>query len=695
MVLLAFVPWKWPAANAALLLYLGAHVVTAPSLWRQRPWARKVAVVTALVGIAFGVIAVAGLLLSWAYLRSVYGSFGKGASLVALLIAATAFQLLSLYPALRLKALLAPQGGISQLWRKGIRGVLATFVLLPLVGTAGIHTRFALAAPSPLPRDVVAQALKGARQCLIQKPCAAPSGSGDAHEVYLSAFANGRLQARAHGQGVSLRAAAVQAASRLPDTNAAAQLKLDVVGPAAPVLAWPEALQAMAFDPGRDGLRVKGADANTVVLPDDVIAADVYGESPLLPFLNELRLGVPTPWLAQQLKHPAAGTVERFAVQGFIECEEPPAHVCSVERGVVQVPANTHAAAVAAGQFIVRAQAPDGTFAYVYRPWTNTTPAQGYNEARHAGTAYALAMLEPLAPGHGFLAGSQRALQWLLNHMEPACDGHLCLREGAVARVGPNALALLALVTYQRASGDTTWAKQAADLAAFLLHQQKSNGDLAAVFDVQAGRRVTKAPAQMFATEEAAMALASAARTLQDPTLQTAAVRALDFLTGEKYADFLGRFSYGIDSWTCMAAEALPDDVVKPRWVDFCLGYADFIGRLQFSPDERAGAFTGHYGFSHVLIPQAPAAAGFAEALTAVLALAKRHQRDVHALQTQVERALRALAQDQIRPGNDYLALTPAAAWGGIRRSVVESEVRIDFVQHAASALARGSALGI
>lgn len=264
-----------------------------------------------------------------------------------------------------------------------------------------------------------------------------------------------------------------------------------------------------------------------------------------------------------------------------------------------------------------------------------------------------------------------------------------------MARVGPNALALLALVTYQQASGDSTWIKQAGDVAAFLLQQQKPNGDLVSAFDVVQGQPAAQTPAQMFATEEAAMALASAAQILHDAKLQAAATRALDFLTGEKYSDFLGRFSYGVDSWTCMAVEAWPHDKVKSDWVDFCLGYADFLSRLQFSPSERAGTFTGHYGFSHILIPQAPAAAGFAEALTAVLALAKRDHRDVAALQTQVTRALQALAREQIRPGNDYLAPVPAAAWGGIRRSVVESEVRIDFVQHAASALARGSALGI
>jgi len=224
---------------------------------------------------------------------------------------------------------------------------------------------------------------------------------------------------------------------------------------------------------------------------------------------------------------------------------------------------------------------------------------------------------------------------------------------------------------------------------------QKPSGDLIPAYNIATATPASDMPKQMFATEEAAMAFVSAATPLRDPLLLLTAERALHFLTTEKYSDFLGHFMYGADSWTCMAIAALPSNKVKDAWIDFCLGYADFIGRMQFSESDRGPAFAGHYGFSHVLVPQAPAAAGFAETLTATLAVAREHKRDTAALEHQVRQALQALARDQLRPGNDYLAASPSQAWGAIRRSVVESEVRIDFVQHAASALARGSSLGI
>jgi hypothetical protein len=331
----------------------------------------------------------------------------------------------------------------------------------------------------------------------------------------------------------------------------------------------------------------------------------------------------------------------------------------------------------------------------VYRPWTNTEPPSGYSVARHAGTAYALAMLEALAPGHGFGESSTRAITWLLGQAAPVCGGQLCVREGALAKVGTNSLTLLSIATLIRATGNTQWLPHAQQLAKFLSSLQLPSGDLIPAYNIVAATPESAMPRQMFATEEASMAFASAAAPLNDPLLLLTAEKTLHFLTVEKYSDFLGHFMYGADSWTCMAIAALPSNKVKEEWIDFCLGYADFIGRMQFAESDRGPAFAGHYGFSHVLVPQAPAAAGFAEALTATLAVAREHNRDTRAIEQQVRLSLQALARDQLRPGNDYLAASPPQAWGAIRRSVVESEVRIDFVQHAASALARGSSLGI
>jgi hypothetical protein len=52
------------------------------------------------------------------------------------------------------------------------------------------------------------------------------------------------------------------------------------------------------------------------------------------------------------------------------------------------------------------------------------------------------------------------------------------------------------------------------------------------------------------------------------------------------------------------------------------------------------------------------------------------------------------LLREQLGDDNSYLAARPDLARGGFRRSLVEPEIRIDFVQHAATALGRASQLG-
>ena len=99
-------PWKTPAANLALLAYALAVGAGAPGLWRGARWAWRLAIATCLLGLAAAVVAVSGLVASWAYLRAVYGAFGAGASIASLLLAGMVFQLLGLYPAVRLRALL-------------------------------------------------------------------------------------------------------------------------------------------------------------------------------------------------------------------------------------------------------------------------------------------------------------------------------------------------------------------------------------------------------------------------------------------------------------------------------------------------------------------------------------------------------------------------------------------------------------
>lgn len=708
-VALFAVPWKTPAANAAALAYAAAVAASAPGLLAQRRWAYRLAVLTSLLGLGAGVVVVGGLVLSWAYLRAIWGAFGAGASVVSLLFAAIAFQLLGLYPAVRLRALLRREVRLGS-----ARPALAAVLVLlawPWPAAAVVHAAVALRPVPPLSPDVAGAALRGVRAHWLDPsagidPALAtvPLGPGP---LYLTLWRDGTVRARAVGTGATFGEALARATRDLHDALGGdarnplpngSRLKLDRTVAVGPVLARPAFALSVAVDPGLDGLATDPPEhPRAAVLPDDMLAAAVVGSAPLLPALDELRVGVDAHWLRARL---GGADIHRFRCESWIDGPE---GVQRVHRGQVLAtqPPDLRSAAFASGDFILRRLDDQGRFQYRYDPGRDAElPGGGYSVPRHAGTVYALALLAGQPGGARFGQGLGAAAGWLAGQITGPCgptpDG-ACVTEGDEARLGSSALAAIAFLEIERRLHDSAYASTARGLVAFVRALQRPDGGFAHVFSRGAGRTVTTAPQAMFASEEAALALALAARVQGDTEARAAGQRALAYLIDRKYDFFLGRFIYGADAWTCMAAEELSgtNASLDRRALGFCRGYAAFLARLQYpdAPSEPWRDFAGHYGVGHVMVPQAPAAAGFTEAVLATLGLARRLGADEAPLRAQARGALTALARDQLTAANAYRAAAPARAAGGIRRSLVEPEVRIDFVQHAAAAFVRAAQL--
>jgi hypothetical protein len=451
---------------------------------------------------------------------------------------------------------------------------------------------------------------------------------------------------------------------------------------------WPPIL-ALSVDPGRDGLRRVEGGAERVLLPDDLVRRDRFGNVPILPGLRELRLGLDAGWALGRLG--GGGHLERLRTEGWVEHD---GRALPVDRadtpGPDPTPEALRAAAIAGGDFILRQIQPDGRFHYRYLAFDGTQPADGeYSIPRHAGTVYSLALLARFTGEARFRAGAEKAAAWLVGRIAACGSPELaCVAEGRSAELGSSALTLVAMLEYQRSTGDERYAPVARRLAAFLRSMQRPDGEFHHVFDLRGGRPDPRVR-EMFSSEEAALALVMAHRVLGEDA--GAAERALDYLTGPKYAYFLGRFTYGADAWTCVAADEAWPDLQKPAYLDFCLGYARFLRRIQYDDPGRAG----HYGFGSFMVPQAPAAAGFSEATISTWLLSRNAGAPADDVRAQTRAALGALLHDQVRDDNAWLMRDPAAARGAIRRSVVQQEARIDFTQHAVSALIRGSAAAL
>jgi hypothetical protein len=700
-------PWKAPAANLLGLAYGLAVAAGAPGLWRGARWAWRLGLATCLLGLAAAVVAVSGLVASWAYLRAVYGAFGAGASIASLLIAGMVFQLLGLYPAVRLRALLRRE--VREIVRGGRLAVAAAvaLVLLPVATGAAVQARFALDPLPRLPDQALGQALAVVRALAEgTPPPAAPHLAGlhpGAGPVLATLWQEGERVARGQGAGRDLAGAAAAAGRALRTALVAAgrppvgQIRMDRVVAQGPVLRWPPVAFSLGLDPGLDGL---AAGERVAFLPDDLLRAGVAGSAAPLDQLDELRAGIDVGWMEARLAEVGpGGPLRRLRTEAWVEVG---VGWRRLHRGNVigSGPLSARRAAILAGDFILGQMESDGRFRYRYQPYDGTGAGPGeYSLPRHAGTAYALTLLFAHTGETRFRDGAAASLQWLGRQVGAHCGlGRACLVEpggDGRAPLGHAALTAIALLTYQDHTGDRRYATMARQLLEFLLSMQRPDGELHHLYDVTDGRAVDSPPG-MFASEQAALALVLGQRIFEDGRMLGAAERALDFLTLRKHDHFLGRFVYGADHWTCLAAEAATPRLAHLHYLEFCRGYARFMGRLQYPADEGpARDFAGHYGFGYLLVPQAPATAGFAEALLSTVALAEHHRRPDRALKDQARAALSALARDQLRPENSYLVRSPARALGGFRRSLVEPEIRIDFVQHAASALVRGPALGL
>jgi hypothetical protein len=195
----------------------------------------------------------------------------------------------------------------------------------------------------------------------------------------------------------------------------------------------------------------------------------------------------------------------------------------------------------------------------------------------------------------------------------------------------------------------------------------------------------------LYYSGEAALALAKLHQILPDEALTAAAERALDYLTGANYDYFLGQFFIGEDHWTCIAAEAAFSFVNKDAYAHFCYAFARMSRRVQVEPDGGPLAdLAGAFGVTPFFLPHNTPAGSRTEANVATYRLSVlRGEPQPDILET-VLRSLRYLVDQQFRPEGMYLFARPDQALGGIGQTPLQPVVRIDYIQHTASAMARG-----
>jgi hypothetical protein len=570
-----------------------------------------------------------------------------------------------------------------------------------------------------------------------------------------SIWLDGRRKARVSGHGDTIAAAAADAATQLSaartlgeldaEQRRAARIQVDLVVARGSLGADRTFLRWLGFtgleeltplDPGVDGIGATVVLAtatpptrDVVLTPGETVESRLLNDRHPVPSIPDWTMGVDLDRadgvLAQRAALPPGGwgqatrTYWRHRTDSFVErpaasrADGPP---LALDRGAPPGPPVTaetlRAGAIAGARYLVASLAPSGRYYYERNLGTGSTTnpdvAGPYSIPRHAGTTYFLAEVYRITREEFLREPIERAFRHLQELIVAGgCTGRApdgaemaCVvdRGDTSAGLGSTALTVVALVEYQRATGDARYLPLARTLTTWIRFMQRPDGSFAHVYHLKTGTRDEKAEV-FYYSGEAALALARMHTITGEAAYADAARAALDWLVGQ-YDFFLGGFVYGEEHWTCIAAEAAWPAVKNDAYRRFCDGYGAFLRAQQPTPDDfpAQGDLAGAYGISPFVVPYNTPAGSRTEAMISAYLLGQHHGRADERIREQILAALAYTLRQQIRPDSDWNAapsrlVAGATAIGAVTASPIERGVRIDYVQHVGSAMIRAAEL--
>lgn len=584
--------------------------------------------------------------------------------------------------------------------------------LLMVVAMLTVRGCYSLDVPAPLPdeaRAEIVQALRGG-------PAPAhPAVAKRKGPIHVTLWREGRRAARVEGEGRSLVEAVADARAKLGDVTGAT-LQVDVVV-ARGRLAGSKLLRSFGIAPGLDGV---GARISTPAGPRDIyLGADELVDAHLLEAWKPVK-SVPDVKIGLDMLHIEARLAQRAALgpgvwgassprffrwraETFVETAGGTMPLWRGLKPPVTVTAETlMKGARDGGLYLANRVDARGRYEYLVDLATGEQVATPeYSLPRHAGTTYYLAQLYGVTKDAAILPALERAVAHLADLARRRCVGQtadgrpwVCLvdkgqRDGYM---GSTALGVVALAEYRLATGDTRYDDLLRALVEWILEMQRPDGSFVHIYNPKTGEKL---PDRLqYFDGEAALALARAEDVFKDPRLVEATERALDGILAFYQGTFAGRFFFGEEHWTCIAAEAAWPELKHPRYLEFCSDYAAFLRRQQFAPGEIASQpdLAGSYGFTPFVVPHNTPAGSRTETMISAYQLSVHHGRPDERIRRQVLAALGYLLRQQVTEGDLYRLPNPRDI-GAIPGSTIDRTVRIDYVQHVCSAMLRAAPL--
>jgi hypothetical protein len=471
------------------------------------------------------------------------------------------------------------------------------------------------------------------------------------------------------------------------------------VKPLSPSFAW---LDALEIRPGIDG----ACDQERCLTAWQLTLSSVFSTNHPLPFLPDVSFGFSSASLRQMLGSPpdtsggvdglqrietVSFSADRSGVHRLIRTRTPPPALSrpGVEQSVA-----------AAQRYIENAQEGDGSFRYSLDPSSGTEDRATLNLPRQAGTAYALC---ELGRGPALPETVRRALA-VFASAEGTFGEVSALQDNGQFGLGKSALPLLSMLRCRELIGSEN-DRLIGQLARLMLRLQRPNGSFYPAFD-SGTRRGVGDHEILYAAGQAVLSLVlleqqqaslkgSAAEPLPNAaTLKRALDQAMSYYGGPYWPRPLRDFYFIEEGWHCLAARQALSSHRDSAYEQLCLDYvasrARFILR---AADTSEPNFLGGYGLSDLFPPYNTATAGVGEALNAAIAIKQKRGLPVDEDKALLRDVMTFLLRAQWSDAGCYACRRPEQVSGGFSQQLAVPDIRIDYVQHAMSAIGHGGQL--
>ncbi len=683
---------------------------------RARAWRAQ-----GIVALVYLVYVTWNLVRTSVYVAELYGGLGKGVAVSLGLVWLIVFALtvpLSVWG-------FAVTGGL----RPGKVAKAGAAVVLVLAGWGTVRSRDAAAAQSVVQPDIASDidavvgrhipamppAPADAPSLSTTKPAKCPKppnpGVNTVVATYLEANEAGRPEPTSRcwqGEGV---APFEQMGDALLMASVGGRVKVDVITGVQPLEHVVPVVDSMLLRPGLDGV----CEESRCLMPWQLLALDAFTKNTPIPVIPDLRFGFDPVEVRKALAPPDASGMIPPEVEGLTRIETRsfvtdvegvvhPLRRMRTEGPALSSEALEHAATNAEA-YIHSAIGKDGRFEYKLDPFSGQVAYRGFALARQAGTT--LVVCELSQHDARARAVARKALSMMQSTQRR--KGEISMLEYPKSKpakrvpLGDTALASIAFLSCRERVGDR-FDETIDRMTKFLLSMQRPNGSFHPQYDFEGGAPIP-GPDPLYAVGQAIFALvlleeASAAepgKFTDAAQVHEAVERAMNYIANDYWSGFERDFFFMEENWNCLAARAALGHHRHEGYERFCLDYVRYKTRLILSEEDAVDSdLVGGYGFGNVLLPHNTGSAGFGEAGSAAIAIARARGEQTGDIESALRRALSFLLHHQWDEVSCFACEGPHPVVGGFSEHMGSPTIRIDYVQHAWAGLGHsGQVLGL